>query len=1173
MLPVVLTSTVGVTQAIQVSYVDPDGGANIKQAEVNITQTTGTTTGFYGKYDKTDGKLWLRHADGSGWAASCLPGQTGVMVNTLVVVNCKNSGVVVAGDVLTVTWSVMPKSGFEGTWSVFIYQQDMQGSGPPWAFVGRWTIDPTTLLQASRSESQDKVSLLSRVGSTGDPEWSVERGTPIRVQALPVVGDVIPSAGGGVWPAVFNTIVTTYSDGDGYGDINDAYLLINASAAIGGGFYGWYDRVNNRFYLGDDSGTIWLGGYAPGTAVYISNSRVTLNVGQSSVSGVGDVLTVTWKVQFKMPMSGQTWNSYLRVVSGDGSAGWTQRGTYKVNHPTTTGGMLPVVLTSTVGVTQAIQVSYVDPDGGANIKQAEVNITQTTGTTTGFYGKYDKTDGKLWLRHADGSGWAASCLPGQTGVMVNTLVVVNCKNSGVVVAGDVLTVTWSVMPKSGFEGTWSVFIYQQDMQGSGPPWAFVGRWTIQRGSTNFCGVISVNTTWNASGSPYLAYNCDITITQGVKLTLDPGAILKILTGTVYNYGTLVGNGTAAEPAVITSWKDDAYGGDSNGDGGATAPAKGDWNTILVTGTGSISLNHTIVQYGGTGVGLISTIGRGGPITVTNSTLAYSKRMGIYARDTSPSIYISNTRFLTTSETGLYVFPYNEPVTGTIINNVFINTATSPTATSHYSQPVMLNLHQPTSGRWEIAGNSGANNRYNGMYVEGYVNGPFVLGSNAITFPYIAGGIHIMPSGAITIAQGNVVKFMFADLTTKTVDLSFMVGGRFVAQGSPAQPVVFTSIFDDSYGGDTNGDGSATTPGSGDWHKIWITQTSGSVNLNNAILRYGGGAKSGSTAPANVVMDTGGGLTVTNSIVAFAAKTGVQAKNGRVFITGTQFLTNGLNGLELQSATTALSAQILTNTFQGNGHAWTTDTQRYAMRAYMGTYGFATGSAILDNSGSGNNRNAIYLDGSRSGTMSLRSGTGLPFWVPGFTIEGKTLTLLPGTIVKFANTSSYIQTISGGVLNVAGQNGKPVVFTSSKDDNYEGDTNGDGSATLPAAGDWQYLLINPGTTATLDYARVQYGGSTTGGAIYNLGTLTVTHSAINDNAYYGIRDTTGNCTVTGNDIADNDFGLTSSVGCGAENNWWGDASGPYDPVGNPGGLGDQVSANVDYNPWVTTPYGW
>ncbi len=39
---------------------------------------------------------------------------------------------------------------------------------------------------------------------------------------------------------------------------------------------------------------------------------------------------------------------------------------------------------------------------------------------------------------------------------------------------------------------------------------------------------------------------------------------------------------------------------------------------------------------------------------------------------------------------------------------------------------------------------------------------------------------------------------------------------------------------------------------------------------------------------------------------------------------------------------------------------------------------------------------------------------------------------------------------------------------------------------------------------------------------------------------------------------------------AEYNWWGDASGPYHPDSNPGGLGDSVSDYVDFNPWFTEP---
>lgn len=59
-------------------------------------------------------------------------------------------------------------------------------------------------------------------------------------------------------------------------------------------------------------------------------------------------------------------------------------------------------------------------------------------------------------------------------------------------------------------------------------------------------------------------------------------------------------------------------------------------------------------------------------------------------------------------------------------------------------------------------------------------------------------------------------------------------------------------------------------------------------------------------------------------------------------------------------------------------------------------------------------------------------------------------------------------------------------------------------------------------------------------------------------------------VHDNDIFGNDFGLRNG-GQGvvrAEENWWGDASGPYHPELNAEGQGDEVSDDVDFRPWRT-----
>jgi hypothetical protein len=55
------------------------------------------------------------------------------------------------------------------------------------------------------------------------------------------------------------------------------------------------------------------------------------------------------------------------------------------------------------------------------------------------------------------------------------------------------------------------------------------------------------------------------------------------------------------------------------------------------------------------------------------------------------------------------------------------------------------------------------------------------------------------------------------------------------------------------------------------------------------------------------------------------------------------------------------------------------------------------------------------------------------------------------------------------------------------------------------------------------------------------------------------------SIQQNSIHGNELGVG---GTHFENNWWGDSSGPNDPVENPNGLGDPVSEGVQYVPWLT-----
>lgn len=131
--------------------------------------------------------------------------------------------------------------------------------------------------------------------------------------------------------------------------------------------------------------------------------------------------------------------------------------------------------------------------------------------------------------------------------------------------------------------------------------------------------------------------------------------------------------------------------------------------------------------------------------------------------------------------------------------------------------------------------------------------------------HVTGDLTVASGVTLTIEPGAVVKFDAGR------SLTVAGGATLDAQGTRAQPIVFTSIKDDGHGGDTNGDGDKTQPQPGDWARI---NANGTVKMNHCRLYY-----CSDTGDRGAIQGGGGMVTFDNGEIAHTTYECVRMNSG------------------------------------------------------------------------------------------------------------------------------------------------------------------------------------------------------------------------------------------------------------------------------------------------------